>query len=135
MNILNGFIVSQYKLRHRASTGLYTGLWKYWDFQSEAKVKQIIAIVTTHSLSCYNYKKNTFQKLQALSTGVYLGSISPDCISGENVSTSTATIPLNVLFLCCDKNSYLKSLFFLSTPLLVLTVTSNIPSRKHFTHR
>ena len=56
-------------------------------------------------------------------------------ISGKNCSTSTTTIPINVLFLCCDKNSYLKSLFFLSTPLLVLTITSNIPSRKHFTHR
>ena len=26
------------------------GLWKYWNFQSEAKFEQIIAIVTTHSV-------------------------------------------------------------------------------------
>ena len=52
VNILNGFIFSQYKLHHRSSTGLYIGLWKYWDFQSEAKAEQIIAIVTTHSVSC-----------------------------------------------------------------------------------
>ena len=49
-------------------------------------------------------------------------------ISGKNFSTSTATIPLSVLFLYWDKNSYLKSLFCLLTSLLLLTVTSNIPS-------
>ena len=54
VNILNSFIFSQYKFHHRSSTGLYISLWKYWDFQSEAKVEQIIAIVTTHSVSCYN---------------------------------------------------------------------------------
>ena len=53
VNILNSFIFSQYKFHHRSSTGLYISLWKYWDFQSEAKVEQIIAIVTTHSISCY----------------------------------------------------------------------------------
>ena len=42
----------QYKLHHRCSTELYIDLWKYWDFQREAKVEQIIAIVTTHSVSC-----------------------------------------------------------------------------------
>ena len=26
---------------------------KFWDFQSEATVEQIIAIVTKHSVSCY----------------------------------------------------------------------------------
>ena len=45
---LNDFIFSQYKI----FTRLYIGLWKYWDFQSEAKVEQIIAIVTMHSVSC-----------------------------------------------------------------------------------
>ena len=53
MNILNDFIFLQYKLHHRSSTGLYIGLWKYWDFKSEAKIEQIIAIVTTHSVSCF----------------------------------------------------------------------------------
>ena len=27
-------------------------LWKYYNFQSEAKLRQIIAIVTTRSVSC-----------------------------------------------------------------------------------
>ena len=40
-------------LHHRSSAGLYIGLWKYWNFQSEAKVEQIIMIVTTHSVSCF----------------------------------------------------------------------------------
>ena len=53
MNILKGFIFSQYKLHHRSLTGLYIGLGKYWDFQSVAKVEQIIAIVKTHSVSCF----------------------------------------------------------------------------------
>ena len=35
VNLLNGFILSQYKFHHRSSTGLYIGLWRYWDFQSE----------------------------------------------------------------------------------------------------
>ena len=52
-NILNGFIFLQYELHHRSSTRLCLGLWKYWDFKSEAKVEQIIAIVTTHSVSCF----------------------------------------------------------------------------------
>ena len=52
VNVLNGLLFSQYKLHHRCSTGLYIGLWKYWNFQSEAKKEQIIAIVTTRSLSC-----------------------------------------------------------------------------------
>ena len=56
MNILNGFIFSQYKLHHRSLTGLFMGLWKYWGFQSDAKVEQIIAIVSTHSVSCYKFK-------------------------------------------------------------------------------
>ena len=60
VNILNGFIFSQYKLYYRSSTGLYISLWKYWDFQSEAKVEQIIAIVTTHSVSCYINKLENF---------------------------------------------------------------------------
>ena len=34
-------------------TKLYIGLQKYWNFQSEAKVEQIITIVTTRSVSCY----------------------------------------------------------------------------------
>ena len=61
MNILNGLLFSQYKLHHRCSTRLYIGLWKYWNFQSEAKVEQIIAIVTTRSVSCCDYltRKNT----------------------------------------------------------------------------
>ena len=53
VNILNSLLFSQYKLRHRSLTGLYIGLQKYWDFQSETKVEQIIVIVTTHSVSCY----------------------------------------------------------------------------------
>ena len=33
------------------STGLYISLQKYWNFQSEAKVEQIITIVTTRSFA------------------------------------------------------------------------------------
>ena len=33
-------------------TGLYIGLRTYKNFQSEAKVEQIIAIVATRSVSC-----------------------------------------------------------------------------------
>ena len=50
MNILNGLLFSQLKLHHRCSTGLYKGLRS---FQSEAKAEQIIAIVKTHSVSCF----------------------------------------------------------------------------------
>ena len=34
----------------------YIGLLKYWNFQSEAKDEQIIAIVTTCSVSCFILK-------------------------------------------------------------------------------
>ena len=42
----------------RCSTGLYIGHLKYWNFQSEAKLEQIIAIVTTFlaRVSCYNLR-------------------------------------------------------------------------------
>ena len=53
VNKLNGSVFSQYKLHHRCSTVLYMCLWKYWNFQSEAKLEQIIAIVTTRSVSCF----------------------------------------------------------------------------------
>ena len=46
----------------------------------------------------------------------------PFSFAGKNCSISTVTIPLNELSLYGFKNSCLKSLFFLSTPLLVLTV-------------
>ena len=49
--------------------------------------------------------------------------------AGKNCSISTVTIPLNELSLYGFKNSCLKSLFFLSTPLLVLTDTSIKPCR------
>ena len=38
------------KALYRYSTGLYIGLRKYWKF--EAKMEQIIAIVTKPSVSC-----------------------------------------------------------------------------------
>ena len=38
-------------LHHKCSTGLYIGHWKFWNFQIfKAKLEQIIAIVTTHSV-------------------------------------------------------------------------------------
>ena len=49
--------------------------------------------------------------------------------AGKNCSISTVTIPLNELSLYGFKNSCLKSLFFLSTPLLVFTDTSIKPCR------
>ena len=47
--------LTTYYFLNRYSTGLYTGLGKYWNFQSEAKVEQIMAIVTTRSffLFCF----------------------------------------------------------------------------------
>ena len=45
----------QQKNHHTCSIGLYIGHRKYWNFQSEAKVEQIIAIVTTRSVSCCSY--------------------------------------------------------------------------------
>ena len=42
--------VSTIKAPYRCSTGLYRGHLKYSNFQSEAKVEQIIAIVTTRSV-------------------------------------------------------------------------------------
>ena len=41
VNIVNRLLFSQYKLHHRCSTGLYMGLW---NFQSEAKLEQIVLI-------------------------------------------------------------------------------------------
>ena len=58
MNILNGLLFSQYKLHHISSTGLYIGLWKHWNFQSEAKEEQIIAIIKTRSISCWSLLKH-----------------------------------------------------------------------------
>ena len=45
--------LTTYYFRNRCSTGLYTGLGKYWNFQSEAKVEQIIEIITTRSVFCF----------------------------------------------------------------------------------
>ena len=41
---------------------IYRPLWKYWNFQSEAKLEQIIAILTTHSvfLLIFNLKCQPF---------------------------------------------------------------------------
>ena len=43
------------KYHHRCSTGFYTVLQKYRNFQSDAKVEQIILIFTTRSISCCIY--------------------------------------------------------------------------------
>ena len=48
-DILNGLLFSQYKLRHRSSK---TFIDLKRDLQSEAKLEQIIAIVTTFSVTC-----------------------------------------------------------------------------------
>ena len=45
-----GLTIFAKKFHHRCSTGLYIGLRKYWNFQREAKLEQIIAIVTTHGV-------------------------------------------------------------------------------------
>ena len=49
MNILNELLFWQYKLHHRFSK-FFIDLKR--DFHSEAKLGQIIAIVTTRSVSC-----------------------------------------------------------------------------------
>ena len=45
------------------STGLYIGLRKYWNFQSEAKLEQIIAIVTAHSVFLFFIEMDIFATL------------------------------------------------------------------------
>ena len=42
---------------HRCSTGLKIVLWKYWIFQNEAYLEQIIVIATTRSVSCFNFNQ------------------------------------------------------------------------------
>ena len=90
VNILNGFIFSQYKLHHRSSTGLYIGLWKYWDFQSEAKAEQIIAIVTAHSVSCFVFISplSHFDRYETHST-MSFGSISLQTVFNFNTIFDT----------------------------------------------
>ena len=57
MEFFCDYTIFTIKAPYRCSTGLYTGHPKYWNFQSEAEVEQIIAIVTTHSISCsYFYR-------------------------------------------------------------------------------
>ena len=58
MNILNNLLFVQWKLHHRCSIGLYIGLRKYWNFQSKAKLEQIIAIVKTHSIFLFSLFSN-----------------------------------------------------------------------------
>ena len=54
VDILNLLFLQQ-NSRHTCSIGLYIGHQNYWDFQSEVKVEQIIAIVTTRSVFCCSY--------------------------------------------------------------------------------
>ena len=60
MNILNGLLFLQYKLHHRYLIGLYMGLWIYWNFQSEAKLEQIIAVFTMRCVSCLKFQPTSF---------------------------------------------------------------------------
>ena len=55
VNIFKGLLLSQQRFHHRCSTGLYIGHRKYWNFQSEANIQQIIAIVATCRVSCFNW--------------------------------------------------------------------------------
>ena len=50
MELFHEILFLQWKFHHRCLTGLYIGLQKFWNFQSEAKLEEIIAIVTTHSV-------------------------------------------------------------------------------------
>ena len=65
MNILNGLLFLQ-KLHHRCSTGFYIGLRKFWNFQSEAKLEQITAIVTTLSVFLFYCSNSKFIFLLSL---------------------------------------------------------------------
>ena len=49
---LTAFSYFRKKLHHRCSTGFLMRHWKDWNFQDDTKVGQIIAIVTTSSVSC-----------------------------------------------------------------------------------
>ena len=49
---LTAFSYFRKKLHHRCSTGFIMRHWKDWNFQDDTKVGQIIAIVTTSSVSC-----------------------------------------------------------------------------------
>ena len=61
VNILIGLLFSQKKLYHKCSVGLDIGLRKYWIYQGEAKVEQVIAIVTKGSVSGFNWKASSAQ--------------------------------------------------------------------------
>ena len=63
MNILNGLLFLQYKSHQRYLIGLYMGLWIYWNFQSEAKLEQIIAVFTTRRVSCLKFQPTSFIKV------------------------------------------------------------------------
>ena len=75
VKIVNGFQLFSQKLHHRCSTGFKIRLWNDWNFQDEAKVGQIIAIVTTRNISCFElnvffyssfYLKMDFRGVQVL---------------------------------------------------------------------
>ena len=48
------------------------GLWKYWHFQSEAKVEQIISIITTPSVSCFWVKGTLMQIWKSVNIFVFI---------------------------------------------------------------
>ena len=68
MNLYYEIYLTAYYFRDKSSVievRLGQDLWKYWNFQNEAKLEQIIAIVTTHSvflLSIWN-SQLTIKKL------------------------------------------------------------------------
>ena len=57
--IVIGLLFSQQKLCHKYFVGLDVGLQKYWIYQGEAKVEQVIAIVTKRSVSGFNLKASS----------------------------------------------------------------------------
>ena len=58
MDLYYEIYLTAYYFRNKSSVievRLGQGLWKYWNFQNEAKLEQIIAIVTTRIVSCCYY--------------------------------------------------------------------------------
>ena len=100
-------------------------LWTVWPF-FVFKYKNLIL-----SRKCWFIFAKCLNLLEADNSVVTIYLFS---IAGRNWSMTTVTIPLKELSLYGFKNSCLKSLFFLSTPLFVLTEISSSPCQNARTH-
>ena len=124
----SGFTIFAKKLHHKCSTGLYIGLWKYWNFQREAKLEQIIAIVTTHCVFLLKFKtvseeaftySNSTIKTQGLRLNVWK---LLQILINTPCNTSFVEWGYSLLYMVCDsRRSHLKT-ESLETLLLLTTL-------------